>query len=193
MKHFIAKFADKVNGVLCGFDRLVFRGELRALYIAEGGGIKQYLNSSKVLIKDFGKHVQEVSERLKRASLAAALELGRVVKYIPSAAMSKEDIARQIAVEQQIRSGLVCVLTSVEPCMSFQVVSDRESKNLDLKLEQRKCLHLYHYWIDPVFGWMNARIQTWFPFRIQMCLNGRERLARTTVFPGSKTFLERKS
>jgi hypothetical protein len=85
-----------------------------------------------------------VSERLKKASLAAALELGRVVKYIPSAAMSKEDSARQIAVEQQIRSGLVCVLTSVEPRMSFQVVSNRESKKLDLKLEQRKGLHLYH-------------------------------------------------
>ena len=25
---------------------------------------------------------------------------------------------------------------------------------------------------------MNARIQTWFPFRIQICLNGREWLAR---------------
>ena len=36
MKQFIAKFADKVDGVLCGFDRLVMRGELRALYIANG-------------------------------------------------------------------------------------------------------------------------------------------------------------
>jgi hypothetical protein len=33
MKQFIAKFADKVDGILCGFDRLVTRGELRALYI----------------------------------------------------------------------------------------------------------------------------------------------------------------
>lgn len=186
MKQFIAKFADKVEGVLCGFDRLVFRGELRALYIADGGGIKQYLSSSKVLIKDFGKHVQAVSERLKKASLTAALELGRVVKYIPSAAISKEEIARQIAVEQQIRNGLVCVLTSVEPCLSFQVVANGGSKKLDLKLEQRKCLHLYHYWIDPALGFMNARIQTWFPFRIQVCLNGRERLARQMDAAGLK-------
>jgi hypothetical protein len=32
--------------------------------------------------------------------------------------------------------------------------------------------------IHPVFGFLNARIQTWFPFRIQICLNGREWLAR---------------
>jgi hypothetical protein len=32
--------------------------------------------------------------------------------------------------------------------------------------------------IHPVFGFLNARIQTWFPFSIQICLNGREWLAR---------------
>jgi len=42
----------------------------------------------------------------------------------------------------------------------------------------RKCLHLYHYQIHPRFGFMSARIQTWFPFRIQICVNGREWLAR---------------
>jgi hypothetical protein len=41
MKQFIAKFADQVEGILCGFDRLVMRGEWRALYIANGGGIEQ--------------------------------------------------------------------------------------------------------------------------------------------------------
>jgi hypothetical protein len=178
MKQFIAKFADKVDGILCGFDRLVMRGELRALYIAHGGGIEQYLRSSGLMFKDFGAHVEGVSRRLKEASLAGALELGRVVRYVPSAAASKEEIARQIAVEQKIQSGLVCVLSSVEPCMSFQAVPNRETKKLDFKLEQRKCLHLYHYLIHPVFGFMNARIQTWFPFRIQICLNGREWLAR---------------
>src|SRR5674476_388474 len=147
MKQFIAKFTDRIDGVLCGFDRLVMRGELRALYIAKGGGIEQYLRSSHVMFKDFGEHVLEVSRRLKEASLAAALELGRVVRYVPSAAASKEDIARQIAAEQKIQSGLVCVLSSVEPCMSFQAVPNRETKKLDFKLEQRKCLHLYHYLI----------------------------------------------
>jgi hypothetical protein len=86
MKRFIAKYADKVEGVLCGFDRLVFRGELRALYITNGGGIQQYLSSNNVLIKDFGKHVEEVSTRLKKASLAAAQQLGRQVKYLWSTA-----------------------------------------------------------------------------------------------------------
>jgi hypothetical protein len=32
--------------------------------------------------------------------------------------------------------------------------------------------------MHPTFGFMHARIQTWFPFSIQICLNGREWLAR---------------
>ena len=42
----------------------------------------------------------------------------------------------------------------------------------------RKRLFLYHYSIHPEFGFMNARIQTWFPFPIRICLNGREWLSR---------------
>jgi hypothetical protein len=44
---------------------------------------------------------------------------------------------------------------------------------------RRECLHLYHYYIHPVLGFMHTRIQTWFPFSIQLCLNGREWLARS--------------
>jgi hypothetical protein len=51
------------------------------------------------MFKDFGEHVWEVSRRLKEASLAAALELDRIVRYVPSVAESKEKIARQIAVD----------------------------------------------------------------------------------------------
>jgi hypothetical protein len=52
------------------------------------------------------------------------------------------------------------------------------TKKLELKLCPGKCLFLYHYQIHPAFGFLNARIQTWFPFAVQICLNGREWLAR---------------
>ena len=35
---------------------------------------------------------------------------------------------------------------------------------------------------------MHARIQTWFPFAIQICLNGREWRARTMGAAGFKSF-----
>ena len=46
------------------------------------------------------------------------------------------------------------------------------------KGEPGKCLHLYRYWIDPFFGFMGARIPTWFPFTVHLWFNGREWLSR---------------
>ena len=43
------------------------------------------MRSSHVLVKDFREYMPQVSHRLKEASLAAALEFGRV-RYVPSAA-----------------------------------------------------------------------------------------------------------
>jgi hypothetical protein len=40
----------------------------------------------------------------------------------------------------------------------------------------RKCLHYYLYLIDPEFGWMHVRLQTWAPYEIQVYVN--EWLAR---------------
>ena len=67
----------------------------------------------------------------------------------------------------------------MEPCASFEVYGNRETKHLELQPRLRKCLHYYHYWMHPRLGLMHARIQTWFPFTIQVCLNGREWLTRS--------------
>lgn len=176
MNEFIAKFSDHLHGVLSGFDRLLIRGSLRAICYAEG--MMRYLSGASILLKDFGDHVQAVSERLKAASQARAAQLGRSVVYLASSQVRKEDVARAIAARDRITSGLVSVLSCVEPCWSFTVRRNREAKRLELVGEQRKCLHLYHYLIHPVFGFMHVRLQTWFPFSMQVCLNGREWLAR---------------
>jgi hypothetical protein len=43
---------------------------------------------------------------------------------------------------------------------------------------KRKCLYLYFYYLDKEFGFMHVKIQTWFPFQIQIYINGREYLAK---------------
>ncbi len=70
------------------------------------------------------------------------------------------------------------MFTCVEPCMTYRVYGVRETKKLALKLELSKCLHYYHYYLDPKIGWMHTRQQTWFPFTNMTCLNGHEWLAR---------------
>jgi len=87
--------------VLSGFDRLVFRGNLRALCGLPG--IEQYVASEQVVYKDFGRHVEQVSRQLKQASLARAEGEGRVIQYLNSSAVDKGEVACRMAAEQKIR------------------------------------------------------------------------------------------
>ena len=82
MQEFIAKHRTEIAGVLSGFDRLVFRGTLRSLSYVDGR--HTYLAMNKVLLKDFGTQVQQLSEQLKQASLAEARKRGRPVEYLAS-------------------------------------------------------------------------------------------------------------
>ena len=176
MTKFTSKYAASIAGTLSGFDRLVFRGSLRK--IAYPFGMEGYLWANQIPLTRFGSHVNEISGRVKEAALGCVREAGRTVLYLPSSKDDKEAIARSIARKQKITEGPVCALTCVEPCWGFDIHRNRESKKLDLVQRSRKCLYVYQYWQHPVLGWLNARIATWFPFSIQICMNGRTWLAR---------------
>ena len=176
MNAFLQRHAGSVTGMLCGFDRIRFRGTIRLLANASGlGAVLSYLG---VLLKDFKDYAMGLSERLKAASLGMAESAGRPVRYLASPLVCKEDVARRIAREDGIDGGLICVLTAVEPCWSFHVRRDPRARELVLESAWRKCLHLYHYFIHPELGFCHARVQSWLPFNVHVCVNGREWLAR---------------
>lgn len=182
MQEFIARHREKVVGTLSGFDRVVFRGTLRK--IAYVDGMQHYLRENGVLLKDFSGHVNGVTDQVKSASLAQAQKAGRPIEYLSSPQVSKEELARAIAERDGVKEGLVCVLKSVEPCKTFDIYRNADAKKLELVARERKCLFIYHYSIHPIFGFMNARIQTWFPFTVQVCINGREWLSRQMARAG---------
>ena len=181
MHQFIEKYSEQIQGVLTGFDRLVLRGSLRRLnygfwdkqldaFVALG--MEQYLWQNRILFKDYAQHVKRASERLKKASLESFKQLGLPVIFLRSAEASKEELARKLASERNICNGPVCALSVMEPSPTF------EHHRTHIIRRERPCHVLYHYQIHPEVGWMHARIQTWFPFNIQIGLNGREWLAR---------------
>ena len=177
METFISRHANTVIGTLSGFDRLVFRGTLRSL--AHRAGMMSYLWAVQVLLKDFASHAEALTRQLRDASEALAKRTARPIRYLASGATNKEQIAREIARADGIEQGLICILTAVEPCLSYEIVRDPAAKRLQLAPRHRKCLFLYHNQMHPLLGFMHARIQTWLPFAIQICLNGREWLARS--------------
>lgn len=176
MEKFIARHKGLVSSVLSGFDRLVFRGLLRAL---RHRGIHRFLDATGVQLLDFGAFARRTTDRVKQAALAEAERTQRPVVYLESSRTSKEDVARELLAKQPlVEPGLICALTTVEPCMRFEYHRSPTPKDRGLKLRPSKCLHVYKYYQHPTFGFMHTRLQTYFPFDVQVCLNGREWLAQ---------------
>lgn len=182
MNQFIEKHGKSVMGCLSGFDRVRFRGTLR--WLANLNGMWIWLSHAGVLLKDFRDYAMELTDQIKRTTKKLAEDAGRPILYLPSSSLRKEDLAREIAERDGVVEGLVCVLTAVEPCHTYRVGPNREAKKLELRLHAGKCLHQYFYLIDPQLGWLNVRLQTWFPFTIHIVMNGREWLAQQLLRRG---------
>jgi hypothetical protein len=176
VERFIAQFAHLIIGTLSGFDRLVFRGHLRRIIYP--AGMTLFLSVRGIRFKEFREFMVKTTDRLQQVAEAKVRKLGRPVRYLESSKDDKEAIAREIARKDGIDQGLIALLTCVEPCHTFGLGSNPKSGAREIRSKFGRCLHHYYYVIDPVFGFMNARIQTWFPFSIQICINGREWLAR---------------
>lgn len=175
MVKFLQRFASQVIGVLSGLDRVRFRGTKRLLSTV--GGLFHYLGQRRVLLKEFKSFALDMTQTMKDGVEEQAQAWGYPVDYLYSSQTRKEDKARELAQQRGITEGLVAVLSCVEPCRSFSVRRNRHEKKLELCYLPMKCLHYYHYYLDRRFGLIHTRTQTWFPFTVHVCLNGREWLA----------------
>jgi hypothetical protein len=140
--------------------------------------MESYLSVCHILIKDFGHLVERTTLAIKEKARELAQKTSRPFVFVPSSQTSKEDLARKIAAKDQITEGLITILNAVEPCQSFRVIGNRQTRQIELKVEPRKCSHLYFYFEHPKFGFMHLRLQTWFPFQVNVCLNGRHWLGK---------------
>jgi hypothetical protein len=116
--------------------------------------------------------------RAKKAGLRRVRTRGRPSIYLPSSELSKELLVQELVAKEQIEEGPIALLSCVEACLSFRVRGDRQTNRLRLVMESAKCTHLYHYYQHPEIGLMHVRVQSWFPFSVDVCLNGRQWLAR---------------
>lgn len=175
MQSFLARFGSEIKGVLSGLDRIRFRGTIRWLASERGAGT--YLNTQRILLKDFKDWAMERTARIKQATEQLAERLGRPLVYLASSQARKETLAADIAQADGVTEGLVAVLQCVEPCHTVKVGPNAATKRLELRHEWAKCSHYYFYVRDPLYGPVSVRLQSWLPFSLHVCLNGREWLA----------------
>lgn len=173
---FVQRLGSRVTGVLHGFDRLVFRGTLRSL--VHGPRMAAYLGRVDVMLKEFKDWAEARTARILGAASTAARAANRPEQYLESAAISKEELIREIQQRDGVDAGLVAIVRCIEPCQSFQLVKRKCDKYIGLRSRRRMCQHVYWYQVDPRFGLLHVRLQTWAPYDLRVSINGREWLAR---------------
>jgi hypothetical protein len=165
--------AKQIVGTLTTVDRLIVHGHLRSFWF-QGLGLARFLDRQGVHIaRNFGGYVRQASDRVIAHAKSIASRTRRPYIFQRRVERGKDDLARQIARRDGITQGLICVLATVELATCFALTGGGR-----IVPRTRKCLHLYFYLIDRELGFMHIRLQTWFPFQIQIYVNGREWLAR---------------
>jgi hypothetical protein len=175
MERFLDRHKDDILGTLSGYDRILFRGTLRSIsYVT---GMEIFVSSQGVLFKNYQAYVESLTDEVVAHAKQYAEQAQRPYIHVKSPNESKEELVRELLKENPVKEGLICVLGCVEPCHTWSVRFDRKRQGPYLRYEPRQCLYLYLYLLDPEFGLMHIRLQSWVPFNIQVCLNGREYLA----------------
>ena len=178
MNAFVQKFSSIVKGTLTGFDRIVFKGSILPLMYDEG--VMSFCRGRNILNKDYKSWMLEQTGKIiDSATQYAEAACGRGITHIASSRTRKEELARQRQQEANIDTDLIGVWSAVESCRSYKAKYCAKSGFPQLRGEWTKCKHLYFYFDHEDFGFMNIRLQTWFPYHIQLCLNGREWLRRS--------------
>ena len=123
---------------------------------------------------NFTKASRVLTTCLKESVQSVARAAGREMRYLASSRLHKEDLVRELLAREGLTEGIVCVLSCLEPCQSYNTRRNRETMHLDIVPAQLKCLHWYVYFMDDVLGLCHVRIHSWLPFNGHVCVNGRK-------------------
>ena len=185
MQSFLAKHGDKISAVLWCFDRLIIRGHLP---LASVGFFRGWMHANKIAYnlkelpegwRNFKDAAPWFAAQIKTHAQRLAARARRPYQHLPSHNQSMEESARALAKQDGIADGLVCVYSALEICRTFRIRYGEGRAELDKDL--RTCLVIYFYYVDSTFGLMHVKILTWFPFTVQVYINGHEWLARQLV------------
>ena len=147
----------QITGSLAMYDRMIFKGHLTALFKQDGA--RCYLWSQGVALKDFTPYAKATTAQIADHCRALVTSAGRPVISFDhvrtrNRTQHKDDLAKSIAERDGVSEGLVCLISAVEPCYSFQVRKRQATGRLEIFRRERACLHHYLYMIDPEFGFM---------------------------------------
>jgi hypothetical protein len=178
----VARYDERIAGVLSCYDRVVITGTLPGVCYAEG--MTRFLHASGVRIFDYPQFAMTLRDRVRERAATLAAEAGVTIEHIGKAHIRKEDVVARVLEQRGDRPGLVHILSAMEACDAYQPWHDKQTHKTFVRPDSGKCLHYYFYFQDARFGLVYLRVPTWAPFRLQFYCNGHGWLARKLTAKG---------
>jgi hypothetical protein len=188
MPSFIEQHADQISAVVACFDRVIIRGHLPMSSVSY---FWTWMRSKRIGLnlkdcpegwRSFKEAAPWFAEKLKSHAQMVATRAQRPYQHLASHNQSMEDKARILVERDGITEGLVCVFSMLEKCRTFRIRYG--SQGPELGSDIRVCTVFYFYYWDRTFGLLHVKLQSWFPFTVQVYVNGHEWLARQLVRKG---------
>lgn len=167
---------EKINGVLSTFDRMIINGYILQLQRPEK--FLFYLIQNNIKLKEFDKFAETQTNSLSN-NIDEYIKNNNVeLQYLNSGKENKDELARINLEINPTKTGLISAFSVVELCKTMTVKPNHTTQKLEIVPRNTKCKHYYLYYNDEEFGWMFLKIQTWFPYNVQIYFNGREYLSK---------------
>jgi hypothetical protein len=171
MESFSEKYTKDIYGTLHGFDRIILKGFIRDFHI--DNKFYYFLSQENTNLVSYKSYVLKKTQELKSHIESIGKRDGINITYINSPKIDKGKLAEELLQANGNKEGLICIISSVEPCYAMTVRGNRETKLLEKRFEYRKCSHYYLYYNDRDFGFMYVRVQAWLPYQINIYINGK--------------------
>jgi hypothetical protein len=173
LSRFVAKFTSLIVAVLSCFDRVIFKGYLP---LTNGPALEGFVDHVlKIRRCDFMAFAQKQSETLVEHAKRLAQEAGVEYRFLQGF-HRKHKLVDPILRQRPILEGLVCVFCCMETCPSFKLIRGKDRPGLIAARRPQRVV--YFYFLDPELGLIYIRLTTWFPFTVQVYVNGHSWLAQ---------------
>lgn len=171
--NFTTKFAASIVSVLGCHDRVILKGYLP---FGQDDHLNRWIDHAlRMRRKDFLPFVEKQSQALVDHAKAEADKAGAPFQPLKGKP-KKEPLVQDLLRQTPRPEGLITVLQVMETCRTVKLLHGAGRPRLAFARRPQRVL--YYYFLDPEFGLMHVRLQTWFPFTIQVYVNGHDWLAR---------------
>ena len=144
------RYAEKINGVISCYDRVLLQGTLPGLCYADG--MTKYLCDHNIRIFDYPNFAEPLGGQIRENAERLATEHGLKIEFVRSHTTRKEAIIEKVLKERGSHPGLVHILSAMDICQTYKSWHDKQTHRTFLKPDQSKCLHYYFYFIDEELG-----------------------------------------